>query len=303
MTSSSGGHAGDMMDRLTGEVLERLRGIPDPRLREVIGALVRHLHAFAREVRLTEQELMTGVAFLTETGRASNDLRQEFILLSDTLGLSSLVNLLDHGSDDPTVTAPTILGPFYVPESPWRELGSSMASPGEPGEPAVLKGQVRSTDGRAVPGAVLDVWQTSANGSYAVQDPAALGAENLRGRYRAAADGTFEIRTVRPVPYSLPDDGPVGRLLRATGRHPMRAAHIHVIVTAKDHRPLTTHVFDAASDYLDSDAVFGVKSSLVRDFVPTAGGEAVCACDFVLDPLSAAVMTAAGRVSDGRALS
>jgi catechol 1,2-dioxygenase len=243
------------------------------------------VHAFAREVGLTEAELMTGIRFLTETGRMCNDVRQEFILLSDTLGVSSLVDLLDHGSDDPRVTAPTIRGPFYVPESPWRENGSSMASPDEPGQAAALRGHVRSTDGRVLPGAVLDVWQSSAAGFYAVQNPDELGADNLRGRYQAAADGTFEIRAVRPEPYSIPDDGPVGRLLVAAGWHPMRAAHIHAIVTADGHRPLTTHIFDSASDYLGSDAVFGVKSSLVRDFVDDGNGAVACELEFVLEPV------------------
>lgn len=243
MTSSAGAHAGDMMERLTGEVLASLRDTPDPRLREVVEALVRYLHEFAREDSLSEPELMSGVAFLTDTGRASNDVRQEFILLSDTLGFSSLVNLLDHSSDDPTVTAPTILGPFYAPESPWREPGSSTASPGEPGEPAVLRDQLRSTDGRALPGAVLDVWQTSANGSHP------------RDRHGE-----------RPPPA---DDSRVRRGQRLPGQ--------------RQH--------------------FGVVSSLVRDFVPTPDGEAVCSCDVVLEPLSTGVMTAGGRVSGGVAWS
>jgi len=274
----------EMMDSLLSDVSHRLEAAPDQRLREVMLALVRHLHGFAREVRLTEAEWMAGIAFLTETGQKSDDVRQEFILLSDTLGLSSLIDLINHGSDDPRATAPTILGPFYVPDSPWRENGSSMASYADNGQPAVLRGRVLSTEGQPLAGAVVDAWQNSATGAYAVQQPDVQGPENLRGRYRTGQDGRFEIRTVRPVPYSIPADGPVGRLLAATGRHPMRAAHIHAIVTAEGHRPLTTHVFDATSDYLDTDTVFGVKQSLIRDFVPDGAGGVVCEADFVLEP-------------------
>lgn len=271
------------MDELTAEVLQRLEATPDDRLRRVMLALVQHLHALVREVGLTEVELLTAVRFLTETGHASDESRQEFVLLSDTLGVSSLVDLVDHGSDVPGVTAPTILGPFYVPDAPWRERGSSMAAPGEPGQPCLLEGYVLSSDGSPLPGAVLDVWQSSTTGHYAVQSPAEFGPDNLRGRYRAGADGSYIIKTVRPVPYSIPDDGPVGRLLRATGRHSMRAAHVHFKVSATGHVPLTTHIFDSESDYLDGDAVFGVKTSLVRSFLSDGQGGVRCRNDFVLE--------------------
>lgn len=280
--ASAPGALDAMMDQLTGEVAERLEAAPDPRLREVMQALVRHLHAFAREVRLTDAEWMAGVRFLTATGGMCDETRQEFILLSDTLGLSSLVDLVNHGCDDPRATAPTILGPFYVPEAPWRAHGESMADYHDGGRPAVLRGRVLDTAGRPVPGAVIDAWQTAATGFYAVQQPEEQGTGNLRGRYRADEHGRYEIATVRPVPYPIPDDGPVGRLLAATGRHPWRAAHIHAIVTAPGFAPLTTHVFDAASAYLDSDAVFGVKGSLIRDFDTGEDGVAVCENDFVL---------------------
>ncbi len=272
-------------DELTDEVVARLEATPDQRLREVMQALVRHLHAFATEVSLTDEEWMRGIVFLTQTGQMCDGARQEFILLSDTLGLSSLVDLVNHGGEDPSATEPTILGPFYVPESPWRANGESMVEYEDGGEPAVLRGHVRSTDGRPLAGAVVDVWQNAATGFYAVQQPDAQPSTNLRGRYRTDDDGRFEVRTVRPVPYPIPDDGPVGKLLGWTGRHPWRAAHIHVIAGADGHVPVTTHIFDRASDYLDSDTVFGVKGSLVRDFVAGPDGVLVCSHDIVLRPV------------------
>jgi protocatechuate 3,4-dioxygenase beta subunit len=284
---TTGGAYHKVGESLENEVVSRLAATPDQRLRVVAQALVRHLHAFAREVQLSEEEWLAGIRFLTATGQRCDDERQEFILLSDTFGLSSLVDLLNHSADDPRATPATILGPFYAPGSPWRENGTSMVSYDDGGVPAVLRGRVLSTDGRPVPGAVLDVWQNAATGFYAVQQPDVQGPDNLRGRYRAAADGSFEIRTVRPVPYPIADDGPVGTLLSLTGRHPMRPAHIHVMVTAEGHRSLATHVFDSASDFLDSDAVFGVKGSLISDFAPDGLGGVVCDVDIVLDPLPA----------------
>jgi catechol 1,2-dioxygenase len=267
---------------LTAEVRRRLERTPDPRLREVTDALVRHLHAFVTEVGLTDEEWLTGVRFLTATGQACDEVRQEFVLLSDTLGVSSLVDLVNHSDVESLATEPTILGPFYVPDPPERAFGASMVEYDDGGEPAVLRGTVRDEQGTPVPGATVDVWQNAATGFYAAQQPEVQGITNLRGLYRTDEHGRYEIRTVRPVPYPIPDDGPVGRLLRDTGRHPWRAAHIHARVEAPDFEPLTTHVFDAASDYLDSDAVFGVKESLIEQFRPGEGGMLVCDHDFVL---------------------
>ncbi len=269
---------------LTGEVIRRLVATPDERLRTVMQALVRHLHAFVTEVRLTDAEWAAGIRFLTEVGQLSDQSRQEFVLLSDTLGVSTLVDLVNHGGEDEQLTETTILGPFYVPDSPWRDLGASMVDYDDGGEPAVLRGTVRSLSGQPIAGATLDVWQNAATGYYAVQQPDVQPATNLRGRYRSDADGRFHIRTVRPVPYPIPDDGPVGKLAAATGRHPWRAAHIHAIVSANGYLPVVTHVFDSQSDYLDSDAVFGVKQSLIRDFVPDEEGVLECEHDFVLHP-------------------
>jgi protocatechuate 3,4-dioxygenase beta subunit len=276
-----------MTEDLTSEVLARLEAAADARLREVLRAAVRHLHAFAQEVRLTPDEWMAGIEFLTAVGRITTAERQEFILLSDTMGLSSLVERLAHSEEGGDgATESTILGPFYVPDAPWRASGDSVAVVDPGAEPVVVRGRVRSTDGRPLPAAVLDIWQAASNGLYDVQDPAQPRG-NMRGRFRTDADGGYVFRTSRPVSYPIPDDGPVGRLLRASGRHPWRAAHIHVIASADRHRPVTTHLFDAANEFLDSDTVFGVRDSLVKDFTPTPDGTLLVTHDFVLRPVEA----------------
>lgn len=269
-------------EALTDQVVGRLENTPDPRLREVMQALVRHLHAFAVEVSLTDSEWLAGIRFLTDVGHITDEVRQEFILLSDTLGLSSLVDLVNHSDVDSLATEPTILGPFYVPGSPPREFGASMVEYDDGGEPAILRGTVQGEDGTPIPGATLDVWQNAATGFYAVQQPDVQPPTNLRGAYTTNDRGEYEIRSVRPVPYPIPDDGPVGKLLAATGRHPWRAAHVHAKVSAPGYQPLTTHIFDRSSDYLDSDTVFGVKESLIEDFTPGPDGVLVCEHDFVL---------------------
>ena len=268
---------------LTDEVVARFASTPNPRLREIMQAAVRHSHAFAREVRLTDDEWMIGIQFLTAAGHITDGNRQEFILLSDTMGMSSLVDLINHATESAGATEPTILGPFYVPNSPEREFGGSMIEYDDNGEETIVSGRVLDPDGNPIPGAVLDVWQNAATGFYAVQQPDVQPATNLRGIYRTDDEGRYEIRTVRPTPYPIPDDGPVGKMLASTGRHQMRAAHIHVKVSAPDFRPVTTHVFDVESEYLDSDTVFGVKGSLIREFVPGDDGLLHCAVDFVLD--------------------
>jgi catechol 1,2-dioxygenase len=248
---------------LTAQAIGSLAGCPDPRLRELLSSLIRHLHQFAVETSLTEAEWLAGVHFLTAVGQISSDRRQEFILLSDTLGLSMLVDLINHGGDG-NVTESTVLGPFYVPDSPWRADGDAITGDLGP-TPLLVSGHVREVTGHAIPGAVVDVWQNAANRLYAVQDEH-QAPDNLRGRFRAGPDGAFAFRTVRPVDYPIPDDGPVGRMLAATGRHPWRPAHVHLIVSAEGYERVTTHIFDAASAYLGSDVVFGVKPSLVRTF-------------------------------------
>ena len=274
-------------DDLTEVVVARLEATPDPRLREITQALVRHLHAFAKEVRLTDEEWLTGIMFLTATGQICDERRQEFILLSDTLGFSSLIDLINHSDVEALATEPTILGPFYVPGSPERAFGESMVEYEDGGEVAIFRGVVTDTDGSPLEGVLLDVWQNAATGFYAVQQPDEQPATNLRGRYLTDGEGRYEIRTVRPVPYPIPADGPVGKLLHDTGRHEWRAAHIHLKASKAGYEPVTSHVFDRASRYLDSDTVFGVKDSLIEDFV--VGPDGVLVCEHAIVLASAAV--------------
>jgi catechol 1,2-dioxygenase len=239
-------------------------GTPDPRLRRIMDSLTRHLHAFVKDVELTEAEWAAAIAFLTATGQLCDDSRQEFVLLSDVLGVSMLVETLNHRTGG-EATESTVLGPFHVAGSPARALGDSISLDGV-GEPCLVTGRVSGPDGEPVPGAELDVWQAGADGFYDVQQPGVVPESNLRGRFTADPDGEFWFRTVVPRYYPIPGDGPTGSLLRSTGRHPYRPAHIHFIVSAPGYEPVTTHLFAAGSPYLDSDAVFGVKESLVREF-------------------------------------
>jgi len=240
-------------------------GCSDPRLRELMQSLVRYLHGFAVETSLTEEEWRRLIAVLTDTGNITDERRQEFILWSDALGLSMLIDALAHELP-PGATESTVLGPFYVPGSPLRDYGESMVLESGAGVPAWVYGRVLDVSGEPISGAELDVWQNGADMLYAVQR---LEAEedHLRGRYVTREDGTYAFGAVRPVPYPIPHDGPVGRMLAATGRHPWRPAHIHIIVRAPGYKTVTTHVFDAVSEYLDSDTVFAVKPSLLRTFV------------------------------------
>ena len=244
-------------------------------------SLVQHLHAFVADVRLTEVEWRSGIDFLTETGRVTDEKRQEFILLSDVLGISMLVIGLNNRVS-PAATASTVFGPFFVEGAPEYESGDDVAN-GAPGDPCIVHGRVLSTSGEAVPGASVDVWQADDEGMYDVQYEG-LAEPRGRGRLRSGADGRFSFRTVRPTAYAIPTDGPVGRLLEAAGRSPMRPAHIHFRIRADGYRTLTTHVFAAGDAFLDSDAVFGVRDSLVASFDDADGEGCTLAYDFVLEP-------------------
>ena len=248
----------------TAAVEASFAGTADPRLREILASLVRHLHGFVREVEPTFGEWESAVGFLTATGQMCDDQRQEFILLSDVLGVTMLVDAINHRKAS-AATESTVLGPFHMVESPKRELGDTIDLVAT-GQPCVVTGQVRSLDGTALAGAQVDVWQADDHGFYDVQQPGGQPAGNGRGLFTCDDEGRFWFRTVTPSAYPIPTDGPVGGLLTATGHHPYRPAHIHLIVAADGHLPVTTHVFVAGSPYLDSDAVFAVKQSLVRDF-------------------------------------
>ncbi len=258
------------------QVLASFDDSSDPRLVEISRAAVKHLHAFAEEVGLSRDEWFAGIEFLTAVGAMCDDVRQEFILLSDTLGLSMLVEMLDQGGADGT-TEPTVFGPFHVDGAPARRNGDSIVETDLGGEALTVSGTVRALDGSPIDGATVDVWQTAANGLYDVQDDG-QAPMNCRGVFTTDDEGRFSFRTVRPVDYTIPDDGPVGAWLGATGRHPWRPAHIHLVAEADGFVPITTHLFDSRSDYLDSDAVFGVRDSLVVDM---DGGSATF--DVVLD--------------------
>ncbi|WP_052434060.1 dioxygenase family protein [Streptacidiphilus melanogenes] len=247
---------------LTEAVVASFAGAADARTREVLEAVVRHAHALVRELRLTREEWRQAVDHLTAVGQACDDTRQECVLLSDVLGISSLVEAVNG---EPEGTAGTVLGPFHLTDSPVRALGDSIDLVGT-GTPCVVTGRVTGPDGAPVSGASVDVWQCDEHGFYDVQQPEVQPTGNGRGLFTADAEGRFRFRTVVPSPYPIPTDGPVGRLLNASRRHPYRPAHIHLIAAAPGFRTLTTHLFVADSPYLDSDAVFAVKPALVVDF-------------------------------------
>jgi len=242
----------------------RMTAQADPRMREVMAVIVRHLHEAVKEIEPTHEEWLAAIQFLTETGHMCTDWRQEFILLSDILGVSMLVDAINHRRPS-GATENTILGPFHVQDAPRYENGDNICLDGK-GEPLLVIGTVRDTEGKAVPGAQLDVWQTNDDGFYDVQQKGVQPDWNLRGRFASGEDGRYCFLSVKPRYYPIPDDGPVGKLLGKLGRHPNRAAHIHFIVTAPGYEPVITHIFTPDCQYLDQDAVFGVKQSLVADF-------------------------------------
>jgi len=264
-------------------VIARMTEAPNPRFREVMSALVKHAHAFVREVDLTPDEWMQGIQFLTATGQKCDDKRQEFILLSDTLGISMLVVALDQlrgeraaraggagGTARPTEA--TVQGPFYWEGAPELPLGSDIGA-GAPGEPAYYTGRVTDTAGKPIANCCVDVWSGDGDGVYDMQ----LGADagmRLRARFYTDSQGNYRFWSIKPTFYPVPDDGPVGHMLHAMGRHPNRPGHIHMMVYAPGYQRLTTHLFAADSPYLDSDAVFGVRDSLIVPFERHPAGKA-----------------------------
>ena len=246
-------------------VIAQMADCPDPRLATIMVAIIRHLHAVVKEVEPTQEEWMAAIQFLTDVGHMCTDWRQEFILLSDTLGVSMLIDAINHRKPS-NATESTVLGPFHVADAPERANGDDICLDHK-GVPLVMSGQVTDTEGRPIEGATLDVWMTNEDGFYDVQQPGLQPSMNLRGVFRSGGDGSYWFRSVKPRFYPIPDDGPVGHLLRQLGRHPNRPAHIHFIVSADGFQPVTTHIFVRGDRYLQSDAVFGVKENLIVDFV------------------------------------
>lgn len=247
---------------ITAAVLERVRHAASPRARQVSEALVRHLHAFVRDIEPTQAEWAAAIDFLTRTGHMCSETRQEFILLSDALGVSMLVDAINHRLPG-GATETTVLGPFYVRAAPEHALGDDISG-GMAGQPLLVEGTVSRLDGTSIAGAVVDSWHTDSDGFYDVQGPAGLEGLAGRARFQTDAQGRFWFRTIVPASYPIPDDGPVGDMLTAQGRHPFRPAHVHFMVGHPGCGTLVTHVFLAGDQYLDSDVVFGVKDSLIR---------------------------------------
>jgi hydroxyquinol 1,2-dioxygenase len=249
---------------LTDEVIRSFQDTPDARTKTILTSLVHHLHDFVRDIEPSLAEWETAIGFLTGVGQKCDPVRQEFVLLSDVLGISMLVETIND-QQAPGATDSTVLGPFHMTESPLRQHGDTIDEVGSPRE-MVIAGTVSSTTGRPLAHATVDVWQCNEEGFYDVQQPETQPPGNGRGLFTTDAQGRFWFRTVKPSHYPIPTDGPVGALLEATRRHPYRPAHVHFIANAGRHRPLTTHIFVPESPYLDSDAVFAVKQSLIGDF-------------------------------------
>jgi len=244
----------------------------DPRSREVLSSLIKHIHDFAREVELTPDEWMMGVKFVNSIGQASTPVRNEGHRISDVIGLESLVDEIAHAmfTDGASPTSSSILGPFWSPNAPFRELGGSIIQdPAPGGHPALMHGKVTDLlTGKGIPNAVFDIWQASSNGKYDFQDPDNQTDNNLRGKFRTDANGEYHFYCLKPTAYSLPTDGPAGVLLKLLDRHPMRPAHIHLMISHDDFKPVTTQIFPKDDPYLTTDTVFAVKDDLVVDFLP-----------------------------------
>jgi hydroxyquinol 1,2-dioxygenase len=258
---------------ITDEVIRRWDGCTDPRFKQIMASLIRHLHEFAREVRLTEAEWMEGIKFLTAVGHKCDHIRQEFILLSDTLGLSQLVVAQNH-SRPAGATEQTVFGPFWVAGAPKLAAGADIAN-GAVGDPCHFALRVKDMHDRPVAGAVVDVWHADAEGGYDVQDPDwSIDKPKMRAVFETDGEGRTHFWSVLPASYPVPTDGPVGDMLRASNRHPMRPGHLHVMVQKPGFDTLITHVFVNGDKYLDSDAVFGVRSSCIGDYLRHDAGTA-----------------------------
>lgn len=256
----------------------------DPRLAEIMSCLVKHLHAFAKEIHLTQEEWDFAIGFLTRTGQMCSNERQEFILLSDVLGFSMLVDAINNRRPK-GATENTVFGPFHVADAPIRNMGDSINLDGK-GESCLFEGRVVDLDGNPIEGATVDVWSDNADGYYDVQQPDIQPKWNNRGRFITGADGAYSFVGIKPVSYPIPDDGPVGKMLGKLGRHPYRPAHMHYLVTAPGYQKLVTHTFVGGDEYLESDAVFGVKNTLIAPYEKVDKGDTLWRSpfDFVLVP-------------------
>jgi len=271
-------------NNITDAVLASFANTPDPRLKEIISSLIKHLHAFARDVKLTEKEWFEGIQYLTATGHKCTGTRQEFILLSDVLGLSMLTIAMNQ--DKPAgCTEATVFGPFFLEEAPRYELGADVSN-GAKGAPCWVEGRILGLGGEPIPNATINVWQADDDGLYDVQYED-LGHSQARGILKSDAEGRYYFKTIVAEPYPIPTDGPVGVLLNATKRHPWRPAHLHFMVEAPGYQRLITHVFRDKDGYLDSDAVFGVRQSLIADWVQQPDGSYRMDYDFILPKLGA----------------
>lgn len=266
---------------ITDAVIASIAKTPDLRMKKIMTSLVKHLHSFAQDVSLTEEDLFKGIKFLTNVGQKCDDKRQEFILLSDVLGLSMLTVLMNNKKPK-TCTEATVLGPFFVEGAPEYEHGDDVAN-GASGKPCIVRGSVKGLDGKPIHNAIIEVWQADDEGNYDVQYDNLDHAQG-RGRFKSGSDGKFHFKTVVAEPYPIPHDGPVGDLLEATSRHPWRPAHLHFMIKAKGYETLITHVFRKDDPYLDSDAVFGVRESLIADWAEQPDGIYAMKYDFVLNP-------------------
>jgi protocatechuate 3,4-dioxygenase beta subunit len=279
----AGGVISHFSERGSDEIVNARMGKDiSPRIAEVMACLVRHLHAFAKEVQLTQEEWEVGIDFLTKTGQMSSSQRHEFILLSDTLGISMLVDAINNRRP-PGATENTVIGPFHVQGAPLRQMGDSINLDGK-GESCLYEGKVVNLEGNPIAGAQIDVWSDNAEGFYDVQQPDIQPKWNNRGIFRTGIDGIYRFVGIKPVPYPIPDDGPVGQMLGQLGRHPYRPAHMHYLITAEGYEKLVTHTFVAGDSYLGSDAVFGVRESLIAPFERVTDGQGLWRSrfDFVL---------------------
>ncbi len=267
------------IDNITDLVIDAMSDDTSPRVRDILTSLVRHMHDFTREVKLTPEEWWIGIDFMSRAGKMTDDKRNEFILVADILGMESLVDAISHDVQE-NETDSAILGPFFREGAPELAAGASTAQRGEADGPSVLlRGRITATDGSPVANAVINVWETGPEGLYEQQDPNQPDM-NLRGRFRSDKNGDYLIRAVRPISYPIPFDGPGGDLLQITGRHPYRPAHIHMVVEAEGYRKLISQIYDSEDKYLESDSVFAVKGSLIVEFKPAPVDLDV---DFVVD--------------------